>query len=69
MLAFVRSQILCQLTAKMTCGLKSVTLADPEKLLECYKFEGVDWHKVACACKFHQTCRLLTVDKVVRRYL
>jgi len=26
----VRSQILCHLTAKMTCGLKSLTLADSE---------------------------------------
>jgi len=26
----VRSQILCQLTAKMTCELKSLTLADSE---------------------------------------
>ena len=41
-----RSQILCHLTAKMTCGLKSLTLADSEVVtVECHKFESVDWHK------------------------
>jgi len=40
MTAAVRSQILFQLTAAMTCRLKSLTLADSE-LLECHKF-GVD---------------------------
>jgi len=29
-IATVRSQILCQLTAKMICGLKSLTFADSE---------------------------------------
>jgi len=29
-IAIVRSQILCQLTAKMICRLKSLTFADPE---------------------------------------
>jgi len=29
-IATVRSQILCHLTAKITCGLKSLTLADLE---------------------------------------
>jgi len=28
----VRSQILCYLTAKITCGLKSLTLADSEAI-------------------------------------
>jgi len=34
----------CHLTAKMTCGLKALTLADSEVLylLECHKFESVD---------------------------
>jgi len=43
-IATVRSQILCQLTAKMICGLKSLTFADSE-LSECHKFESVGWHK------------------------
>jgi len=29
-IATARSQILCHLTAKITCGLKSLTLADSE---------------------------------------
>jgi len=29
-IATVRSQILCQLTAKLICGLKSLTFADSE---------------------------------------
>jgi len=29
-IATVRLQILCQLTAKMICGLKSITFADSE---------------------------------------
>jgi len=44
-IATVRLQILCQLTVKMLCGLKSLTFADSE-LSECQKFESVDsWHK------------------------
>jgi len=39
-IATVMSQILCQLTAKMICGLKSLTFADSE-LSECHKFERV----------------------------
>jgi len=45
-IATMRSQILCHLTAKITYGLKS-------QLLECHKFESVDWHKVEVAFKFH----------------
>jgi len=45
-IATVRSQIPCQLTAKMICGLKSLTFADSEmRTLECHKFESVGWHK------------------------
>jgi len=44
--ATVRSQILCQLTAKMTCGLKSLTVqTQKSKLSESHKFESVGWHK------------------------
>jgi len=43
-IATVRSQILCQLTAKMLCGLKPL-FADLE-LSECHKFESVRWHTV-----------------------
>jgi len=46
-IATVRSQILCQLTAKMICQLKSL-FADVE-LTECHKFESVGWHKQACS--------------------
>jgi len=39
----------------MTCGLKSLTLADSEvATVEYHKFESVDWHKVKVAFKFHQ---------------
>jgi len=31
-------------------------------MLECLKFESVDWHKVKVTSTFHQTCRLLIVD-------
>jgi len=43
----VRSQILCQLTVKMICGLKSLTFADSKQseLSECHKCESVGWHK------------------------
>jgi len=37
-IATVRSQTLCQLTAKMICGLKSLTFAYSE-LSECHTFE------------------------------
>jgi len=56
-IATVRSQILCYLAAKMTCGLKSLTLVDSEVItvrLESRKFESVDWPKVKVAFKFHQ---------------
>jgi len=40
----------------MTFGLK---ITNPcrfrSQLLECHKFESVDWHKVKVAFKFHQT--------------
>jgi len=49
-----RSQMLCRLTAKMTCGLKSLTLADSEVNVECHKFESVVWHEVKVAFKIHQ---------------
>jgi len=39
-IATVMSQILCQLTAKMIRGLKSLSFADSE-LSECHKFESV----------------------------
>jgi len=42
-IATVRSQILCQLTAKMICGLKSLTFTNSE-LSECHKFESVAWY-------------------------
>jgi len=32
-IATARSQILCHLTAKITCGLKSLTLADSEVII------------------------------------
>jgi len=39
----------------MTCGLKTLTLADSEgPTVECHKFESEDWHKVNVALKFHQ---------------
>jgi len=41
---FWESRILCQLTTKMMCGLKSLTFADSE-LSECHKFESIGWHK------------------------
>jgi len=44
-IATVRSQILCQLTSKMICGLTTLTFADSE-LSECHKFESIGWHKV-----------------------
>ena len=34
-------------------------------LLECRKFESVDWHKVKVAFKFYQIWRLLTVSIVI----
>jgi len=40
-IASVTSQILCQLTAKMTCGLKPLQTQKSE-LVECYKFECID---------------------------
>jgi len=51
--SFINHQISCEVTesihfncAKMTCGLKSLTLADLEvKLLEWHKFECAHWHK------------------------
>jgi len=50
-----RSQILCHLTAKITCGLKSLTLADSEAItVKIPKFESVDYHKVKVAFKFHE---------------
>jgi len=50
-IATVRSQILCQLTAKMICGLKSLTFEDLE-LSECHKFESVGWHKAGLSAGF-----------------
>jgi len=39
----MRSQILCQPTAKMMCGLKSLTLKTQKlELFESHKFERVD---------------------------
>jgi len=43
-IATVRSQILCQLTAKMICGLKSLTFG-LQTQLECHKFVRAGWHK------------------------
>jgi len=41
-----RSQTLCQLTAKMTCGLKSLGFADSEvRTVKMPKFESIGWHK------------------------
>jgi len=37
----VRPQNVCQLTAKMTCGLNSLTLAVSERF-ECGKFESLN---------------------------
>jgi len=63
------SQIPCQLTAKMTCGLKSPTLADSELItVRMPKFESVDWHKVKAAFKFHQILRVLTVN-IIREHI
>jgi len=54
-IATVRSQILCHIAANITCGLKSLTLADSEVItVECHKFESVDWHKVKVVFKFHE---------------
>jgi len=43
-IAAMRSQILCQLTAKIICGLKSQTFVD-SGLSECHMLESVGWHK------------------------
>jgi len=43
--ATVRLQIICQLTAKMICGLKSLTFGDSQSLnCQCHKFKSVGWH-------------------------
>jgi len=51
-----RSQILCHLTAKMTCEPKSLTIGDSKVItVRMPKFESVDWHKVNnIAFKFYQ---------------
>jgi len=50
-IATVRSKILCQLTAKMICGLKSLTFAD-SGLSECHMFKSVGWHKASPVARF-----------------
>jgi len=46
------------------------TLADLKirNLLECHKFVSVDWHKVKVKSKFHQICKLSTVNTVDNSY-